>query len=116
MVLEVCERASANETSAKEAMKALRKEFKYVLAITRRDMSHLMPPFPDMQSRLLNCLPLVYVYQMHITSGGLITHITVMGDHAQKLHRGFHFPVLFAQIPRYLGGCTAVTKDRPCGT
>ncbi|GJE99365.1 hypothetical protein PsYK624_156190 [Phanerochaete sordida] len=32
LVLEVCERASASETHAKEAMKALRKEFKYAEA------------------------------------------------------------------------------------
>jgi hypothetical protein len=31
LVLEVCERASANETNAKEAIRALRREFKYIL-------------------------------------------------------------------------------------
>jgi len=30
LVLEVCERASANEANAKEAARALRREFKYV--------------------------------------------------------------------------------------
>jgi hypothetical protein len=31
LVLEVCERASANENNAKEAVRALRREFKYIL-------------------------------------------------------------------------------------
>ena len=33
LVLEVCDRASSNETNAKEAIRALRREFKHVPSI-----------------------------------------------------------------------------------
>ena len=58
LVLEVCERASSSEANAKEAIKALKREFKSV----PRDLlgaPGLSFLFIDMRSPQPNCLPLV---------------------------------------------------------
>jgi hypothetical protein len=68
LVLEVCDRASANESNAKEAVRALKREFKYVISrcpfpsTTFHDVFFLICEFhPDMLclgmvSQPLSCL------------------------------------------------------------
>ena len=44
LVLEVCERASSNESNAKEAIKALRREFKFVISRRPFESGRLITP------------------------------------------------------------------------
>jgi hypothetical protein len=65
LVLEVCDRASANESNAKEAVRALKREFKYVFLdlspfFITFFLSETHPDIPclGMANLLLSCLPL----------------------------------------------------------
>jgi hypothetical protein len=55
VVLDVCERASATEANAKEAAKALRREFKCVTCRLFPSYSHDLIQFPDMATPHNNC-------------------------------------------------------------
>ena len=59
LVLEVCERASSSESNAKEAVKALRREFKSVPPTGHISMVDSSILFTDMRSPQPNCPPLV---------------------------------------------------------
>ena len=57
LVLEVCELASSSEANAKEAIKALKREFKYVSYATFWGAPNSQLLFVDMRSPQPNCLP-----------------------------------------------------------
>jgi hypothetical protein len=111
ILLEVCERASATEAGAKEALRALRREFKYdplYLSVSSYVLvNRYGKPIAQFHAARVCCRVIFAMVP-------LINCALVVGHHVAKFINNIYKSVDVTQIPRYVGRCTLFSKNVAC--